>query len=441
MTIQLLNELYNWQGVTPSDWALVPMRYCVALRQNGDWGDELDDDEEGSFCLRAADFNYDMLGLKDKKSFTKRKYSALRFRKVKLRSGDLLVEKSGGGEKVPVGRAILFRGGFEACFSNFLERIRVLPSISPRFFFYWWTAGYQSSAFVPYFNQTTGIQNLNSTELLSRCSIALPPLEEQERISDAIDAQYSLINKSVITLSEEVDVLEHYRASVIHEAVTKGLDSNVPMKPSGVDWIGDIPKGWECKKLKYCYKFITGFTPDTSNEAYYDNDGFTWVSIADLTSAGMVVNTSEMGISKMFVKEKHPQITPVGSLLYSFKLSVGKCAFAGCPLYTNEAIASFLPSGENSLRYLYYASSLLINNANENIYSAKLLNRNLIANAPISLPPVAEQITIADYLDARIATIDTVLEIKRKQIDVLKRRRQSLIYEYATGKRRVGREI
>lgn len=280
-----------------------------------------------------------------------------------------------------------------------------------------------------------------SEKLMGRILVPVPPIEEQVLIAGFLDKKCASINATVSILENQIATLERYRASVIHEAVTKGLNSDIPLKPSGVDWIGDIPKSWECKKLKYCYKFITGFTPDTSNTAYYDSDGFTWVSIADLTSADTIINTSETGISEIFVKEKHPQLTPDGSLLYSFKLSVGKCAFAGCSLYTNEAIASFLPSGENSLRYLYYASSLLINNANENIYSAKLLNRYLIANAPIPLPPVAEQISIADYLDARIAAIDTILETKRKQIDVLKRRRQSLIYEYVTGKRRVRKEM
>lgn len=298
----------------------------------------------------------------------------------------------------------------------------------------WWRAQLRS--------MVTGVKVYSITKsIMSRVWIPLPPLREQQGIVSRLNSICDDIDNSTRTIEGQISVLERYRASVIYEAVTKGLDFNVSMKSSGVDWIGDIPKGWECKKLKYCYKFMTGFTPDTSNAAYYDNDGFTWVSIADLTSAGTIINTSETGISEIFVKEKHPQLTPEGSLLYSFKLSVGKCAFAGRPLYTNEAIASFLPSGENSLRYLYYASSLLINNANENIYSAKLLNRNLIANAPIPLPPVAEQMSIADYLDTRIATIDAILEIKRKQIDVLRRRRQSLIYEYVTGKRRVKKEM
>ena len=159
------------------------------------------------------------------------------------------------------------------------------------------------------------------------------------------------------------------------------------MRDSGVEWIGEIPEEWTCKKIKYCYSFETGFTPDTSAPEYYDPDGATWVSISDLTSACRDVSSSAIGVSNLYIKQKHPKPIPTGSLLYSFKLSVGKCAFASKPLFTNEAIASFLPSSDNDLGYLYYASSLIINNANENIYQAKLLNSFLISNAPIPVPP------------------------------------------------------
>jgi len=150
-----------------------------------------------------------------------------------------------------------------------------------------------------------------SEKLMGRILVPVPPIEDQVLIAGFLDKKCASINATVSILENQIATLERYHASVIHEAVTKGLNSDIPLKPSGVDWIGDIPKSWECKKLKYCYKFITGFTPDTSNTAYYDSDGFTWVSIADLTSADTIINTSETGISELFVKEKHPQLTPV----------------------------------------------------------------------------------------------------------------------------------
>ena len=204
------------------------------------------------------------------------------------------------------------------------------------------------------------------------------------------------------------------------------------MKDSGIEWIGDIPTSWSCKKIKYCYKFETGFTPDTSVPEYYDPDGATWVSISDLTSAGRTIDSSSEGVSDLFLKQKHPKPVPKGSLLYSFKLSVGKCAFANKPLFTNEAIASFLPSSKNDLGFLYYASSLIVNNANENIYQAKLLNSRLIANAPIPVPSIREQQSIAHYLDVRCAEIDDEANVIEKQLSKLESYRASIIHEAVT---------
>lgn len=442
MTIQSLYKLYNWQGATPSDWVLEPMRYCVALRQNGDWGDE-PDDEEGIYCLRAADFEYDKLDLKDKKSFAKRKYSAARFNKVKLKPGDLLVEKSGGGEKVPVGRAVLFCGQFEACFSNFLERICVLPNVSPRFFFYWWTAGYQSLAFVPYFNQTTGIQNLNSRELLSRCSIALPLLDEQERISDVIDAQCSLMNKSIATLSKEVDVLEHYRASIIHEAVTKGLNSDVPMKPSGVDWIGDIPEKWQLKRIKFMFDTSSGVTPESSNWDLYDG-GINWIQSGDLYTQHVITETGRTVSNKALSEVSALKIYKAPFVVMAmYGASIGNVSISKIDACTNQACCVMLPKEETTTQYLFYA---LMDSQACLKYKAlggtqPNISQVIIRNHKIPVPSKDEQVDIVDYLDTQTAVIDSILGTKRKQINVLKRCRQSLIYEYVTGKRRVRKEM
>ena len=126
-------------------------------------------------------------------------------------------------------------------------------------------------------------------------------------------------------------------------------------------------------------------------------------------------------------------ISPKGSLMYSFKLSVGDVSFCGTDMYTNEAIATFLPSDKYDLRYLYYAAPLfIIKNANENIYGAKLLNQELIRNALILNPPYNEQVSVADYLDAKCAEIDALIAAKEKTNALLTERRQSIIYEAVT---------
>lgn len=131
------------------------------------------------------------------------------------------------------------------------------------------------------------------------------------------------------------------------------------MKDSGVAWIGEMPVEWEIGKVKRFYKMTTGFTPDTKNQLFYDDNGYDWVNIADIQD-GKTIWTTKNKISKLYIDTFHPKITPAGSLLYSFKLSVGQTAFAGKALYTNEAIASFLSSRKVNLRYLRYSSTFII---------------------------------------------------------------------------------
>ena len=203
------------------------------------------------------------------------------------------------------------------------------------------------------------------------------------------------------------------------------------MKESGIDWIGQVPEEWELGRVKDFYKFFTGFTPDTSRVEYYgDINDFVWVTIADMTSKK--IESSKQTLSDIFIKEKRPQVSRLGSLLYSFKLSVGKVAFANTDLYTNEAIATFEDGPNINLRFLYYSSYLIEFNSEINIYGAKLLNSERISNASIIYPSYVEQQKIADFLDKKTAQLDKVKALLEEQIQKLKDYRASLIYETVT---------
>lgn len=204
------------------------------------------------------------------------------------------------------------------------------------------------------------------------------------------------------------------------------------MKDSGIPWIGEIPEEWKIGKVKNFYRFITGFTPDTKNDEYYDNEnGTPWATISDLSSK--YVESTKSGISELYISLKHPTIIPINSLLYSFKLSVGQVAKTKIELYTNEAIAAFLPTENISLDYLYYSSQIcIIENANENIYGAKLLNQDLIYNSVIVFPPLAEQHLIATFLDKKCSEIDSLIDLQEQMIEELKAYKQSVITEAVT---------
>ena len=205
------------------------------------------------------------------------------------------------------------------------------------------------------------------------------------------------------------------------------------MKDSGVQWIGQVPKHWEVCKVKNKYSFSTGFTPPKNNEEYYDysNEGYTWVCISDMKAKE--IECSANSISCYYVDTFKPAVVKKGSLLYSFKLSVGQVSFAKKDLFTNEAIASFHDLDSVCLPYLYYSSQIcIIQNAETNIYGAKLLNQERIKEATILFPPLTEQRAIADWLDAKCADIDASIELQQRMIDKLKAYKTAVIHQAVT---------
>ena len=200
-------------------------------------------------------------------------------------------------------------------------------------------------------------------------------------------------------------------------------------KDSGIEWLGEVPSHWTVCKVKHKYSFKTGATPSSGKKEFYDGE-IKWANISDIN--GGIIHDTVKHITDEAVRSCSMTISPKGSLLYSFKLSVGQVAFCGDDMYTNEAIATFESNTQN-LRYLYYiAPQFIIHNANRNIYNAPLLNQDLIKNALIVLPPIEEQLAIASYLDEKCGKINGAIDVQKKKIDLLNELKQTIITNAVT---------
>ncbi|TXH55437.1 MAG: restriction endonuclease subunit S [Bacteroidia bacterium] len=202
-------------------------------------------------------------------------------------------------------------------------------------------------------------------------------------------------------------------------------------KDSGIEWLGQIPAHWEVKKLNYACKYQIGGTPPTGNsDSFYGKNK--WLNISDIGDCKYIFDT-EKRISDNTIKDNNILISPKGGLLFSFKLSIGQVCFVGTELYTNEAVATFLPSSKIKLDYAYYMFPIcVVKNAKQNIYGADLLNQELIANAKICYPPYSEQQQIADYLDQQTSKIDNLVQKQNKLIELLQEKKKSLINHIVT---------
>lgn len=320
----------------------------------------------------------------------------------------------------------------QACCAMIVDRNKAIPNFVLYYLLY-----YKPQLLKESFGGTQ--PNVNQFKV-SNIAISIPSREEQQRIVTYLDTKLSEIDHQVSILTSKRDAYLRLKKSIINHAVTRGLNPNVKMKDSGIEWIGEVPEHWEMCRFKDAFRrWTTGITPDSKNYKYFESDickGYTWVTISDFLEK--YISQSNLNLSDESIKLFMPPLSLKGSLMFSFKLSVGKIAFADKDLYTNEAIVSIPPNNGQCLEYYYYMlPNVLHENATENIYGAKMLNQKIIANMLMVVPPLPEQCAIATYLDDKCAKIDTIVSNLDKQISRYGNLKRSLIDEVITGKRAV----
>jgi type I restriction enzyme, S subunit len=275
---------------------------------------------------------------------------------------------------------------------------------------------------------------------LGAITVPVPPLSTQQAIAAYIDTKTSQIDRQIDLLTKKAMQYVELKQSLICVTITRGLDRSVQMKDSGIEFVGEVPAHWKVKRFKEVFnKTHSGWTPDTSKRENFEGENI-WVTIRDMDGNNHISN-SENKLSDEAIAKSGILKTPKGSLLFSFKLSIGKIAFAGCDLYTNEAIISIENEPKVNLNYFFYALPIfLVLNAKENIYGAKLLNQGIIFNTFLLYPPKDEQAAIAAYLDEKTAHIEQIVKSINSQIDKLKDLRKVLISDAVTGKIKVTNE-
>ena len=276
---------------------------------------------------------------------------------------------------------------------------------------------------------------------MKNIQIAAPPLHEQQLIATYLDQKCSEIDE-LITLQEEmITKLQSYKQSVITEAVTKGLDKNVPLKDSGIEWIGEIPEHWICTVFK---KFLSEPMQYGANEPAEEcnyNDP-RYIRITDIKDDGTLRDHTFKSLP--LEKAKEYMLTK-GDLLFARSgATVGKtflykedyaACFAGYLIKArcnkNELLPNFIFYYTLSNAYQNWKNSIFIQSTIQNIGADKY------SVMPIIVPPLSEQQSIANYLDQKCSEIDELISIKQQKIEKLKDYKKSLIFECVTGKRKV----
>ena len=431
----------EWIGEIPEDWEIVKLKHLALDRQAGVWGKDESQDNltNNKICIRIADFDYPRMTIRKDREFTLRNYTDNEISKCSLQKGDILIEKSGGGEKTPVGRTIIWNEDFQALYANFIERLRVdKKQILPMFAQFCFFAFYGIGGSNLYFNQTTGIQNLNITGMMNDLRLPTPDLSTQIKIVDILDRKRNQIEIIKSTIIKEIQTLEDYKKSVITEAVTKGLDKNVEMKDSGIEWIGEIPKHWNMLRIKnlgICRNGLTYSPSDTCDE----KDGTLVLRSSNVQNGKIVLNNN------VYVKKRIPDYLMVknGDILIcsrnGSKELIGKNAIINNIDATFGAFMMIYRSKNPKLMYYvlnsnifqYYLGTFFTSTINQ------LTNSNFENMKIVWCDDINEQDQLVDYLDKKTKLIDDSIATKQKQLETLEEYKKSLIYEYVTGKKEV----
>ena len=421
----------EWVGDIPAEWKAIKVKYILSANDGGVWGNEPEDTEADKIVLRSTEQTID--GKWCIENPAKRNLKGIALQKYVIKPNDLLMTKS-SGSGLHIGKTTLANNYFldkECYYSNFIQRLRgKRDKIIPQYLWYIFNSIFVREQFVYLQNSTSGIGNINSDNI-NDVIMPLPPLSEQKAIAEFLDKKCGEVDALIADIQQEIETLEQYKRSVITEAVTKGLDPSVPMKDSGIQWIGNMPANWECIRGKYILKYL-------QKPLKKDDGVITCFRDGEVTLRS---NRREDGFT-MADKEIGYQGVDIGDLVVH-----GMDGFAGAIGISDSRgkaspVLNVLGTKQNKRYIMYYLRSM----AYSDVFIALStgirvrscdLRWNKLAELWYPIPPLKEQEKIVMYIDETIQKANEIIADKQSQIETLESYKKSLIYEYVTGKKEI----
>ena len=424
-----------WIGNIPADWDIKKIKYISTLKGRIGWQGLTSDEytDEGAYLITGTDFYNGGINWETCVHVPMKRWDEAK--DIQIANGDLLITKDG-----TVGKVAIVNGLNSPCSLNSgVLRISTANGYD-RKFLYWVL---QSEVFWTWFS----IKNAGNSTILhlyqgdfAEFNYAIPTLPEQQAIAAFLDNRCGQIDVIVADLERQVEILRQYKKALITETVTKGLDKTAPMKGSGIDWIGEMPRHWEMKRLKFLGSARNGLT--YAPEDVVDEDKGTLVLRSSNIQNDRLTFDDNVYVNCRIPKEIVLQENDL--LICSRNGSqalIGKCALidektAG---QTYGAFMCVYRSRYNKfIHYVflsdifsYYLGTFLTSTVNQ------LTNLNLY-NIQIPIPmDLNEQQAIVEFLDHKCAETDDLIAEKQKAAETMRQYKKSLIYEYVTGKKRV----
>ena len=424
----------DWLGQVPAHWEVKPFKREIDRNDGGVWGDD-PDGKGDTIVLRSTEQTVD--GRWQISEPATRKLSDDERSASFLAEGDLLLTKS-SGSSLHIGKTTLVTpeiASMACCYSNFMQRIRTKSSLLPKLAWYVMNNDLARRQFDLLSNSTTGLANLNGT-MVGQILVPVPPFPEQREIAGFLDRETGKIDALVAEQERLLELLKEKRQAVISHAVTRGLNPNAPLKPSGLDWLGDVPAHWEICMLKRVFRSVDYGISDS-----LDAEG----PIAILRMGNIENGQVVMDDLKYTKEVDKGLLLQCGDLLYNRTNSLDLIGKVGMFRGSEDGPVSFasylvrIRTVNDSLpeffAYLLNTEGVLgLARANAFVAIGQCnLNPTRYGQIEIALPPLSEQRAIVAHLDAATAQFDALTAEVERALALLQERRTALISAAVTG--------
>lgn len=327
----------------------------------------------------------------------------------------------------------------EGVISPAYVNLRAKETLNPYYFDYYFKIQYWTMAM---FAHGKGVSYDNrwtiNAESVKAYELPFPSVSEQNAIVDIIKRKCTQIDALISNAQQQIEKLKAYKQSVITETVTKGLDPDVTMKDSGVEWIGEIPEHWGIVRIKN----ICQFNP-SSKKSFSDDDIVSYAPMECVRTGSLVhkeIAIKNVSSGLTYFEENDiimAKVTPCfenGNIAIATGLTKGM-AFGSSELFVfraNESIKFFLFYFLQNTIFKKFSISTMTGAG-----GLKRVSPNFVNNYSFALPPIEERNKIVFYLDHKCTQIDQLIALKQQKIEKLQQYKKSLIYEYVTGKKEV----
>ena len=409
-----------------SQWREIRLKNTILSSKNGVWGDD-PDGKNDVMVIRVADFDRDTLRVKEAPTLRSVSQKELKDRVVNF--GDLIIEKSGGGDKQPVGTVVSSDIDEPCTCSNFLAKLSTRPEFYNRYLVYLHSSVYKGGKLLSAIKQTTGIQNLDLEDYLN-IEVKVPPLETQTKIAKYLDRKTAELDQLIAAKKNLLKLLDEKKRALITRAVTRGQNLDVPLQESGIPWLGMIPEHWEVERSKWLLPEIDERS-ETGEEELLTVSHLTGVTKRSDKDVNMFMAESLEGYKKCSKDDL------VINTLWAWMGAMGVSPVDGVisPAYnvyrpTERILPEYL---DMLVRMPNFVSE--ITRYSKGVWSSRLrLYPEGLYEAYLPVPPIAEQLDIVDGVNNQLSQYKELKSVTEKTIKLLQERRTALISAAVTGK-------